>query len=241
MKRQGHLPGSRRAGFTLLELLVSSVMVAVLVSSLYGIFRGAHNMQKTTTDMLEAGRPLADLERPFRIDIEDCLAPVGLLAGPLLGEKNEQSGARHDTLELYTTSARVIDSSPWGEICKVDYALEQMESTANQDAGLTLVRTVTRNLLASSDSTPVAITLIEGVQSLAFAYYDGETWQDSWDATSVSSVMPTAIRVDIAFVPPRAGERLRPPLSWVFEVPARPASTSTAQSGGAQAGGGGAP
>lgn len=219
-----------------MELLISSVMVAILVAALYPVFRGVVQMENTTTDMLAAGRPLADLALPLRLDLENAVAPGGLLAGPLLSEKNEEARARRDRLEIYTTSARISDSSPWGEICKVEYTLEEPE-TGGRDAGRELIRTVTRNLLASSDSTPTAYLLIDGVESLAFSFFDGETWQDSWDATSADTVMPEAIRVDITFVAAEAGRRQRPPLSWTFEIAAQPVSTPTAAS--SQGGGGG--
>ncbi len=109
--------------------------------------------------------------------------------------------------------------------------------------GKDLVRTLTRNLLASTEAETVEERLLHGVDSLELYYYDGETWQDSWDGTTQEETMPGAVKFVIGFAPPQENERGNLPLEVVAPVIVRSASTSetgqTAGDGGPE--GGGAP
>jgi len=61
-----------------------------------------------------------------------------------------------------------------------------------------LTRAVTHNLLPLSQPTQPdeQHTILSGVQSLVFLYYDGTTWDQSWD-TMQQTNLPLAIKVQI--------------------------------------------
>jgi hypothetical protein len=43
--------------------------------------------------------------------------------------------------------------------------------------------------------------LARGIHSLAFQYYDGEYWQDTWDSSTEDPKLPLAVRIHLTFLP----------------------------------------
>ena len=59
------------------------------------------------------------------------------------------------------------------------------------------MRTVTRNLLATSTQAADVQRLLGNVENLDFSYFDGSQWQDSWDTSADNTNLPNAVRVRI--------------------------------------------
>ena len=86
--------------------------------------------------------------------------------------------------------------------------------------GQDLVRAITRNLLPVTRRRmpEEKHTLLSGVQSLTFLYYDGTQWDATWDTTQQTN-LPLAIKVQIQMAarnPGGAGAKLRP---WNWSCP----------------------
>jgi hypothetical protein len=56
-----------------------------------------------------------------------------------------------------------------------------------------LVRSVTRNLLAPTVPPPDEEILCRNVRSFTVQYFDGTDWQDSWDSTTLGDILPQAV------------------------------------------------
>ena len=78
---------------------------------------------------------------------------------------------------------------PGGEVRRVSIALV---STAR---GQSLVRQVSSNLLAQVEEQPYQEVICRGVLALNFRYWDGLTWQDTWDSTTIDNNIPAAVEV----------------------------------------------
>ena len=97
---------------------------------------------------------------------------------------------------FYTATASLDETSPFSEVQKVSYQL--VNSTNLTSRGRDLVRSVTRNLLASQQEQPVQQPLLTGVQSISFLFHDGAQWRDTWDSTTADSArLPHAIKVKL--------------------------------------------
>src|SRR5262249_32394861 len=72
------------------------------------------------------------------------------------------------------------------------------------EPGKELIRSVTRNLLADTPSLPEDQFLLRGVDSIQFSCYDGLTWYDAWDSTTLTN-LPQAVRVRIQMVDTTGG------------------------------------
>ena len=209
--------GRKSEGFTLLELLMATVIFSVIVGSLYSVFYGALRLREKTYQQIESGMPITLIQDIIEKDLRNIGPPVGLLAGSLIGDMEEDGELRNDTLECCTASGIVDDQEPWGDIQEVQYYLLEPES-GNDEDGYDMVRAINRNLLATVEEDPVEQRLLHGVSSLRFQYYDGEEWQDTWNSTTNDNQTPDAISVQIEFITGTGDEEERPPLELLCEL-----------------------
>ncbi len=157
-------------------------------------------------------------------------SPGGLVLGMASG---------YPSLQIYTTSGVADDSGlsdptslpinqrPWPEIQRVSYYLRNPLSTTNQ-MGKELVRVVTRNLLPLTDELPSEQPLLEGVENIEFQFFDGTSWMEWWDSTTVTNPLQ-AIRMQIEFVADLRNERLtKPPIELVVPVVVEASTNQTA-------------
>jgi type II secretion system protein J len=217
-------------GFTLLEVLVATAIFTVLVGALYSLFYGALRLRERTYEVTEAGLPKDYIVTLIKRDLASIVPPVGILAGPMIGETEGDTGQRFDSLEFHTGSGIVDDYDPWGNIQKIEYYLVDSEEWGESE-GYSFVRAVTRNLLASTTEDPEEERLLNRVQSLEFAYYDGEYWQDVWDSTTQENETPVAVRMRIDFLPSEEGERETRPIELVCEIVTEALETEQQQGG----------
>jgi len=207
----------KNRGFTLLEVLIASVMFAVAIGALYSLLHGALRMRETSHARFEEQLPKTYAMNTMKRDIAGTVTPTGLLWGAMTGTKNEEVDVREDTLEFCTDTGIVSDDKPWGEVQKIKYYLEVPEEQGESDESesKTLVREITRNLLATTEEEPETQTLLQNVESLTFTYYDGQEWQDAWDSTTQDNASPEAVKAWIEFLPFEEDGRTRSPIEFV--------------------------
>jgi hypothetical protein len=148
-----------------------------------------------------------------RQDLESVLPCKQLLAGPFIG--TSQSGA--DVLDFYCLGSDVgwhapptqdqqqgagiglglapQTDVPWSEGPR--HVVLQLRTDLQPPS---LVRSVTRNLLAPTQPTPEDEILCRNVKSFTLRYFDGSAWQDNWDSTTLGDVLPTAVDMTMAAV-----------------------------------------
>ena len=199
----------RRGGFTLLELSLAMAMMAMLALTLYmamAIALRARDSAAANIAPVRAATVAADL---IRQDLESVLPPSGTLAGPFEGYSNGGlPGGRSDGIEFFCVGRDVArGDTPLAEgIRKVDL-LVRTDVTPP-----ILVRDVTRNLLAQTDMPPDEEILCRNVRQFGLRYFDGTTWQDTWDSTTLGNVLPLAVEMTLEIdVPaPKAGGQPTP-------------------------------
>jgi hypothetical protein len=206
--------------------LIGTIISAVLLAALYTVFQGLLRTQTNAYAALQETAPRSHVIDVIRKDLVNIALPTGVLTGSLLGQTTTQGTAHWDTLELYTSTGRDDSTAPWGEMQKVDYALVDAG-----DQGTTphvqLTRTVLRNLLSTDiENVGETTVLLDNVGSLQFEYYDGTTWTDSWDSTSLSNAIPTVIHVRIGFESSPDKGLSTAPIDIVCEVAAQKPATA---------------
>jgi hypothetical protein len=81
-----------------------------------------------------------------------------------------------------------------------------------------------------------------GLQTLAFFFYDGSQWRDSWDSTitdfttGLSNSLPKAIKVQIQLLPQGTGRgrQREAPIELVVPVTVQVRTNQTPQTAGGQ-------
>jgi general secretion pathway protein J len=218
-------PQHRSTGpaFTLIELLIAVAIFAIVLAAINTVFYGALHLRAKTTqaleDLLPTERALATLKRDLA-----GIVPPGVLAGVMSSDTTGVGMTQPVALEIFTATGVINEDVPWGDIQKIDYSL-QFPTNKTGSTGRDLIRSVTRNLLATTAETPDQQLLIRDVQTLTFSYYDGTNWNDSWSAT-VSNI-PAAIRVSIDFAANKTDPQIHIPIQMLVPIVAHTVTNQT--------------
>ena len=95
-------------GFTLLEVLVATAIFTVLVGALYSLFYGALRLRERTYEVTEASLPKDYIVTLIKRDLASVVPPVGILAGPMIGETEGDTGERFDSqLKAYKAAEEI--------------------------------------------------------------------------------------------------------------------------------------
>ncbi len=206
-------PAGIRA-FTLLEMLLAVAVTAIVLAAINTVFFSALRLRARTAATVEAALPADHAVAVMKADLAG-IVPVGVMAGPMGSDIAGVGMSQPAALEIFTSTGFVNGDAPWGPIQKIDYSLQD-PTNKMAATGKDLVRGITRNLLALNPTPPDQQVLIGDVQSLQFSYYDGTNWNDSWSA-SLSNT-PVAVKVSIAFTPPKTDLPATPPLQFVVPI-----------------------
>lgn len=232
---------ARAHGFTLLELLLAIAVFAVVLAAINGVFYGALRLRNRTNEAIERGLPVQQALAILRRDLAGLVLPGTGLAGALnssaviVGINQQEVGT-----EFFTTSGVPEGDTPWADLQKVAYVLRDPTNRTSFN-GRDLVRVVRRNLLPSSFVEPAfEQRLLSDVERLEWSFYDGTSWRTYWDSTNETTLVPRAIRVEIAVAEPLEDQpagrvlnpRTRTPIQLVMPVVVRPSTNTTSQAEG---------
>jgi type II secretion system protein J len=213
-------PGLRRAnrGFTLVELLMASVVGAIVLLVISGTYFNALKLYNATNEQVDSDLVLQRALGLVQSDLSGLLLPKGVLSGqfqtaPTQSLTQDFSDTRLSP-DIYTTSGVVNGWNPFSEAQVVAYFI----APANDGTGTkNLVRAVTRNLLPSQTPTTDQKVLLSGVTDAEFDYYDGSEWTDTWDST-VTYTLPQAVRFSLRLAARNTGQAQAQPIELVVPV-----------------------
>jgi type II secretion system protein J len=209
-----HINPERGTAFTLIEVLIAIGIFAIVLLAINTVFFAGIRLREKTSEALADALPTDRAVKTIERDLAG-IVNSGVLAGVMSSDTTVPGLSQQVALEIYTTTGNISDDAPWGDVQKVDYSL-QLPSNFTSVPGRDLVRSVTRNLLATDTETPVSESLLSGVQSLTFSYYDGTNWNTSWSSTL--SNIPEAIRVSIDFATSKTYTQVRVPIKMMVPI-----------------------
>ena len=191
-----------KTGFTLIEATVATVMLMMVIGSIYGTFRAANMSMarmEERADVYQTARVLLD-----RINSDLCSAyqPSGAEKSSLIGEDTpaSESAPQYDKITFLTTARRGLSSvEAAGELCQITY---RMESTPDGKPVGLFVEEDFRPELSLPTGEKRAIELSNMVVGFNCKYLDGQTgeWRADWmDRTEI----PKAVRVELLVKPER--------------------------------------
>jgi type II secretion system protein J len=230
--RQKARSGER--AFTLIEVLLALSVSAIVLAAIGGVFYSAVRLRERTTAMLDEAAPLYQALALLRRDLLGTVPPSGMIAGDFKTGTVDSGMAQGPGLQFCTSTGVVKDGEPWGDVQEVSYELRNpVERTSG--TGKDLIRSVTRNLLATTGLEPEDQWLMGNVETLEFSCYDGTDWQPSWDTSLGNTNLPSAVRVRILLAADNtANTRSREPLEMIVPLVTQARAGQTASVGGGQ-------
>lgn len=203
-----HSFSSAERGFTLVEVLVAISILAILLTSVYGIFSSV----SLARDRLDADS--ADYHRA-RV-LFDRLGRE--LRGAYFQNRDRSLRfAGHTTdngmveLELTTSAASPLSQTGSG-IAKVHYLLAEDQET--EADGLVLLRSEQPVHKQTDEKVSGMMRLIPGIKSLSLRFYANGKWQSSWDGRTAG--LPELVEIQL-----RLGTGGGQPVDFIssFELP----------------------
>jgi type II secretion system protein J len=221
MKSISRITRPERA-FTLIELVLAIGITAMVLVGITAVLFSAMRLRETTSNAVEASLPEQQALTTLRRDLEGMMPPNtnGIFGGSFKVGGVSSTGLNQPVdIELYTTTGALRANEPWGEVQRVTY---ELKAPADLSApGKDLIRSVTRNLLATVTPLPEDQRLMSGVSSIEYACYDGTQWRNYWDTTLTDTNLPSAVRVRVQF----AGKDNSEPVEMIVPVDAQPRRT----------------
>ena len=229
--------------FTLLEVLIALLILAMVMGVAHSIFHGALRLRNQADQAFDDAIPLQHTLALIKRDMANLTVPGGTLTGTFQTSPttSSSSSTTHFGQQagpfFYTASGTVSDTASWSEIQKIAYYLTP---ATNGGPGMELVRAVTRNLLPVMQEEYSDQHLLSGVENLTFQYYNGTAWVDTWDSTTTTATstttntLPQGIRVQLTLAV-EAGKLASSPIELVVPIAVQPSTntTSTTTGGGA--------
>lgn len=189
-------------GFTLMEVLAATAMVAMLAGSLYASLFIAFKARRSAIAAVDQVRKTTMCMEMIEADLRSAMVPNGILAGEFQGQSGNSSGATGETiLSFYTVAMDVEPDVGAGDVKLVEYLLQPSANNQQND----LVRHVTISRPVLEATPPSQEILCRGVKSFTLQYFDGLIWNDIWDSTQQNNTLPLAVEVTIELQPEASG------------------------------------
>jgi prepilin-type N-terminal cleavage/methylation domain-containing protein len=204
--------------FTLVEVMLALAVSAIVLAAIGGVFFSAMRLRERTTALLDDAAPMQQALSFLRRDLKGAVGPGGVLESDFRDGNVETAVGQGFGLQFCTTTGVVKDSAPWGDIQEVIYQLKDPTERNANTSGRDLVRSITRNLLATSAPDYQDQVLLSNVKSVDFFCFDGSQWRDNWDTGLSDTNLPSAVRVRIQMAGPAGYNASTEPLEMVVPL-----------------------
>jgi type II secretion system protein J len=206
-------------GFTLIEMILAVGVAALALLCATAVLFTTLRLRDDVSAMVEEATPVDQALTFLRRDLQCLVTPTNgtskfLSGGFRAGTINSDGGSEPVAVEMFTATGALSQNAPWADIQRVTYGLKNSADTPGRRD---LYRSVVRNLLATGMPEVEDQLMLNGVESVKFACFDGSSWQGTWDTSDVTSVntnLPLAVRVEIQM----AGGDANEPVQLVVPV-----------------------
>jgi prepilin-type N-terminal cleavage/methylation domain-containing protein len=191
-------------GFTLIEIMIAVAILGqvfvMLAGSFHTVATGKVQGEGHLAAAQESRTVLTGISNEIRGAVQTPNNPSQVT---VMGTGRMQSHTPLDSLSISTLDPghrRALEG--FGAEDTVSYAT--MSNSAHPGWYI-LTRTQTSSLLTTGSSSPdTTVVLADNLLALHFSYFDGSTWGESWDSSSLppGNQLPQAIAIDLVLAAP---------------------------------------
>jgi general secretion pathway protein J len=188
----------RSRGFTLLELLIATAIMAGIVTVIYTSFFTASRNVDQAEKMRDASDLVRTLVSKISADVENAyvnpgMAPLTVFYGKKVQpETGSDDALRYDELYLTTKTNWRRPGTEETNLWEVGYYFKQKPDGSGYVMMRREKRELSKDVPALEGGVEYAMT--DQVESLRFRYYDGSSWSDEW---SNKTVLPKAMEISL--------------------------------------------
>jgi len=192
-------------GFTLIEIMIAVAILGLVFVMLAGSFHTVATGKVQGESHLAAAQQsrtvLTGMSNEIRGTVQTAMSNPSQVM--VIGTGRMENRAPLDSLSISTLDPghrRALEG--FGAEDTVSYT-----TTPNSahPGWYTLTRTQTSSLLTSGASSPdTSVELADNLLALHFSYFDGSTWGESWNSSSLppGRQLPQAITIDLVLAAP---------------------------------------
>lgn len=182
-----------RRGFTLAELIVAGVIIALLAAATAGVVSTLVRSQRSSGARREAFARAEAVASRAALDLQQVLRDAELNQTRVLITDGGSNALASDEMIIRAQSARPMrtpdDSAESGEYT-IHFRVQPGTS-----GGLEAWRRINHSRPIIEEGGGIATRLAEGVEVVSFEAYDGKEWNSAWDADIDG--MPYGVRVSV--------------------------------------------
>ncbi len=191
-----------KSGFTLVEVMISVAILALIVSMLYIAFASSVKTMETGTEGGEIFRKAGVVLNRMAQEISCARLPSkeeeASTQYAFIGEDKTEDGVPQDTLTFISTALPL--QGPSRGIKQVGYYIAPDSET--DKLALFMQEDTTPALVNSPENAAKGMLLAEGIEGLDLTYYDsqGREWK-RWDTTTpvFAKKLPQLVRISLFF------------------------------------------
>lgn len=223
-----------RSGFTLIEILIASIAAVIILAAIYGVFVRALKMRDSAAERVRESRLRIRAANVIRTDLRNALisGTNGIIAVVLEGGRDGSSSRFPGYLRFTTTTGKNAPDEMLGDVQQVEYYIRSDAANSGRGDAGTLVRAVNRNLLATVQEVTREEPILTGVKAIDVSFFDGQSWQETWQYTADNPVIPEAVRIDVQRAGATDTERAPEPLEILVPWNTQPWTSGTASTSG---------
>lgn len=187
---------SRRAGLTLVEILIAFTILSFLAVMIYSVVRATVEVHDEIEAVLNETEPPPAILNIIRQDIESAFLPDNdrtYFAGT---DRSDRYGPANE-LDLVSSNAAVGQADGDAD-AKLHAFNEVGYRLADSPAGGDFLVLYRREDFFVDEEPLRGGTLVElydRVRTLEFTYWDGKDWQKKWDSRAAQGKLPLGVRV----------------------------------------------
>ena len=191
----------RRCGFTLVELMVSVVIGAMVALTAAGAMRAISRSRQKMWNMIDGAAEVRFAATVLARDLDNLSRVQQAQRSTLVG-LTELSGNNQVSRLLLRVIGRMPGrpNEPEGDVYEVEYSIE------NRNEKAVLFRRVWPNPGDQDPPGGVVSVIAEDIVAFEVRYYDGEQWYEDW--SEEMTVLPELAEVNLIWASPESGQRV---------------------------------
>lgn len=199
---------NRRAGFTLVELMLAITLVALMMVVVYGVVVSTIHAQERIEEVTLGTEVGPVILNQVRQDLEAAFVPDAEKDW-FVGLQKQASDGDRDRLDFATAvlSYGTEDGAAEARFHPVNETGYQVVDNPKRPGEGILMR----RLDPFIDDEPLKggrlTALYDRVKSFDVKYWDGEQWQEQWASAPAEGQLPRAVKIDLKVLVPDRGTK----------------------------------